>query len=270
MGRPAPSMRPTIAVSRSQTMLVVRPLTIVEDRHARATPATLPKMKTSTLSFVAARAAIPTDVLSRSGKVFYSGRDAFSSPAVLYVLGGNPGGDPADLHEGTIASHTEWVANAAPGDWSAYRDERWKGKAPGRHGMQPRILHMFEVLGCNPGLVPASNVVFVRSRREGDITAEFEDLAGSCWPFHKYVIENLRPKVIFCLGRTAGDFVRSQLGAHQQYATFTEQNNRRWQSHAYRSQSGQIVVVATHPSIVNWNAAETDPTGLLAAALQGA
>ena len=31
-----------------------------------------------------------------SGRVFYSGRAAFSSPADLYLLGYNPGSNPAD------------------------------------------------------------------------------------------------------------------------------------------------------------------------------
>jgi len=220
--------------------------------------------------FTAARSAIPAELLPCSGKVFYAGREAFAGPASLYVLGVNPGGDPDVQHEETVGAHTEWVASAAPSDWSAYRDEGWKGKAAGTHGMQPRLLHMFRTLGLNPGSVPASNLVFVRSRREGDIANYLSRFAGVCWAFHRYVIENLRPKVILCLGQTAGDYVCAKVDAHERYATFTEQNARRWQSHAYRSRSGVRVVVATHPSIANWSAAATDPTGLVASALHAA
>ena len=70
------------------------------------------------------------------------------------------------------------------------------GKAPGRHGMQPRILHMFKMVGLDPGAVPASNLVFVRSRRERDIVDVFETLAHRCWPFHRNVIDTLCPKVV--------------------------------------------------------------------------
>ena len=224
----------------------------------------------ATPSLSAAEAVIPADLLLQSGKVFYSGRNAFSTVAVMYVLGVNPGGDPTTQADETVGSHTSWVANMAPADWSAYRDEKWKGKPPGSHGMQPRILHMFKTLGVNPGEVPASNLVFVRSRREGDIAEDLESLANHCWPFHKYVIENLRPKVVLCLGKTAGDYVRSQTGAHERYATFTEQNNRKWQSHAFRSRTGLRVVVATHPSIADWTAPASDPTALVVGALNDA
>jgi uracil-DNA glycosylase family 4 len=218
----------------------------------------------------AAREAIPGELLPRSGKVFYSGKNAFSAPAPLYVLGVNPGGDPDAPEEETVAAHTAWVATAAPSDWSAYRDESWKGKRPGTHGMQPRLLHMFKVLGLSPGSVPASNLLFVRSRREGDLAQDIEHFASLCWPFHHCVIANLRPRVILCLGQTAGEYVRGKVGAHERYATFTEQNARKWQSHAYRSHGGLKVVVATHPSIANWSAAPSDPTSLLASALRDA
>ena len=37
---------------------------------------------------------IPTNIHGCSGKVFYSGRLAFSQPSTLYMLGLNPGGCP--------------------------------------------------------------------------------------------------------------------------------------------------------------------------------
>jgi uracil-DNA glycosylase family 4 len=132
--------------------------------------------------------------------------------------------------------------------------------------MQPRLLHMFAMLGFSPGQVPASNLVFPRSRREGDL-AEFGRLADLCWPFHDRVISGLQPKVILCLGRTVGEFVCAKVGAHHCVETFTESNKRRWQSHAFRSSSGMTVVVATHPSIADWSAVATDPTGLMVRAL---
>ena len=216
------------------------------------------------------RQAIPGELLAQSGKVFYSGRNAFSAESCLYVLGVNPGGDPAAMQDETVASHTEWVSAAAPTDWSAYRDERWKGKQPGRHGMQLRILHMLSAVSLQPGAVPASNLVFVRSRREKGISDDFERLAGLCWPFHRYVIQILNPKVILCLGKTAGEYVRKMTDCNEQYATFVEQNNRRWQSTAYRSAQGLKVVVATHPSVADWTVRQSDPTPLVTAALHDA
>jgi hypothetical protein len=218
----------------------------------------------------AAYKRIPSELRGQSGKVFYSGRDAFCKPASLYVLGVNPGGDPNSLTDETVSSHTKWVLDKAPADWSAYRDESWKAKLPGRHTMQQRLLYMFDRIGLNPGTVPASNLVFVRSRREGDLGGKVDALADACWPFHACVIEALRPRAILCLGQTAGDYVRARVGADRRYATFTERNDRQWQSHAYSSPSGLKIIVATHPSVAKWVSAESDPTGLVSDALSNA
>lgn len=183
------------------------------------------------------------------------------------MLGANPGGDPNSESESSIAAHTSWVATDAPSDWSAYRDESWKGKPPGKHGMQPRVLHMFKAVGFDAGRTPASNLVFQRSRREADLS-EFEHLAHACWPFHQYVLDSLRPKVVVCLGKTAGAYVCRKVGANRLVEMFTESNSRRWQSEWYRSPNGLSVVVVTHPSIANWCNPVTDPTRLIANALQ--
>lgn len=214
-----------------------------------------------------AQQAIPSTLLAVSGRVFYSGREAYSDKAQIYMLGANPGGDPDSDLESTIGEHTEWVATKAPSDWSAYRDETWQGKRPGTHRMQPRVLHMFRTLGLEPGRVPASNLVFQRSRREAELS-DFEQLADTCWQFHQYVLNNLRPKVVVCLGKTAGRYVCGKVSAHQLIDTFTERNNRRWQSESFRSPNGLAVVVVTHPSIANWCNQATDPTGLIADAMR--
>src|SRR4051794_12575243 len=119
---------------------------------------------------------IPSTLFARSGKVFYAGRDAFSAPSPLYVLGINPGGNPAEAQEETIANHTSWVLERFPANWSAYRDEPWLGLPPGTYGMAPRVLHLFKRMGLDPGCVPASNLVFVRSRREQDMKQEMRFL----------------------------------------------------------------------------------------------
>ena len=38
---------------------------------------------------------IPRKLCDESGSMFYSGRAAFSGPGPLYILGLNPGGNPA-------------------------------------------------------------------------------------------------------------------------------------------------------------------------------
>lgn len=213
---------------------------------------------------------VPKAVLSRSGSVFYSGRLAFSSPAPFYVLGANPGGDPDDQNESVIADHIDWVLREAPNSWSSYRDQSWKGRAPGTHGMQPRMLHLFSELGVDPGRVPASNLQFVRSTREAEISSEADELADGCWQFHEAVLSELKPPMVLCLGQTAGDFVLERLGPHRPLDTFVEENRRRWTSRAFRTAKGMKVVVATHPSIANWRSAPTDPSGMIRRVLDDA
>jgi hypothetical protein len=207
---------------------------------------------------------IPSELLSSSGKVFYSGRIAFRTQFSLYVIGVNPGGDPPNHQKETVGNHTAKVLRSYPDDWSAYRDESWEGKLPGTYGMAPRVLHLFNRLGLNPGEVPSSNLVFVRSRREEKINRkEMLSLADLCWPFHELVIQKLKPRVILCLGGTAGTYVRGKFRANKLFGEFIENNNRKWRSKAFENISGMRVVAATHPSIADWTTIETDPSQLV-------
>ena len=211
--------------------------------------------------------AIPPALLNRSGKVFYSGRQAFSSPAGLYVLGINPGGDTTTLSGETIAAHTHEVLTRKPVDWSAYRDESWKGKTAGTYGMQPRVLHLFARLGLSPGSVPSSNLVFPRSRREKTIEGDMTQLADDCWPFHAKVIETLGSKAILCFGQTVGNFVKRKFGASLKCDEFVEDNQRKWRSCVFTNDHHLKVIVATHPSIADWTSPRTDPSDLIRRAI---
>lgn len=211
---------------------------------------------------------IPQQLKHQSGSVFYSGRNAYNSGALLYMLGTNPGGSPKIQAKETVAWHTQKVMEREADDWSAYRDERWNNRPPGTCGMQPRVLHLLSKLGLEPGNVPASNVVFLRSARESTFTGDYRSVAELCWPFHRAVVEQLTPRVILCFGQTAGTFVLKKLGVHNAEARFTEKNMRRWTSVLYTQAEGPSVVVATHPSIADWTKEATDPSELVAVALR--
>ncbi|MFH1140239.1 MAG: uracil-DNA glycosylase family protein [Chloroflexota bacterium] len=206
---------------------------------------------------------IPEDLMGRSGSVFYSGKDAFTGMRPLYLLGVNPGGDPSKKSKETVRWHTNKVLREESDNWSAYRDESWEGALPGAWGMQPRVLHLLRGLKLDPGEVPASNIVFLRSRREGTIAGSLNELAEACWPFHRRVIEELNIRVVLCFGKTAGGWVCKQLGADRLVGQFIEHNNRRWKSTAFRNSDGITVVVGTHPSIADWTSPATDPTELV-------
>jgi hypothetical protein len=219
----------------------------------------------ATIEFFAER--IPPALAAESGKVFYSGRLAFAAPAPLYLLGVNPGGDPLNYPAETIGDHTRQVLEQLPEDWSAYRDEVWEGAAPGTYGMAPRVLHLLRRLNLQPGSVPASNLFFVRSRREANIKDRQATLADLCWPFHARVIDRLQPRAVVCLGSTAGRYVRKKLGATRLHAEFIERNNRNWKSQTFVGSGSPRVVVVTHPSIADWSAAATDPSELVREAM---
>ena len=57
---------------------------------------------------------IPSDLQHKSGIVFYSGRIAFSGRRELYILGLNPGGNPTEQANETVAWHTSNVLNKKP------------------------------------------------------------------------------------------------------------------------------------------------------------
>ena len=220
-------------------------------------------MNTFTAGIERFAALIPHSLEAESGKVFYSGRAAFAGPSEIYVLGANPGGDPVNYQTETVGNHTRQVLTELPDNWSAYRDEVWEGAPPGTYGMAPRVLHLFRQLGLQPDLVPASNLIFVRSRREEHIKERQAALAELCWPFHASVIEEIRPRVVLCLGNTAGKFVRRKLGASRLVDKFVEQNDRHWKNQSFVSHTGMRVVVATHPSVADWSASATDPSALV-------
>ncbi len=211
---------------------------------------------------------IPKALLNRSGSVFYSGRRAFGSPSKLYILGVNPGGDPERQAEETASWHTNKVLRIEPERWSAYRDESWEGSLPGTRPMQRGVIHLLRCLRIDPGEVPASNIVFLRSGREDRLEGNLQQLARECWPFHQSVIEKLGTSVILGFGRSAGNWVCNRLNARTQVGEFVEDNRRQWRSRVFRNGDGFMVVVATHPSIADWTAPATDPTELVQTALR--
>ena len=129
--------------------------------------------------------------------------------------------------------------------------------------MQRRITYLLDQLDLDPRGVPASNLVFVRSKRAGELGHRFEELAAQCWPFHQAVIDGLGVKVVLCLGRRATDQVRKQLGTHRLIDSFSENNKRKWSTRVYSGDETPLVIGVTHPSVADWTASATDPTGLI-------
>ena len=207
-----------------------------------------------------------------SGHLIYTGRDAWTGPSPLYLIGVNPGGDPDVIRE-TVTSSTERILRREAANWSAYRDDRWTHPSGGTRPPESRLCSRTCCI-CSarwvsdPGTVPASNLVFVRSRAEGDIPGQqMRALAEACWPFHRGVIDRLGIRVVVCFGGTAGDFVRANAGARHEVDRFVEANGRGWTSRTYRGRSGVKVVQVTHPSRAMWLNPATDVSPLIGRAL---
>lgn len=211
---------------------------------------------------------IPTELLDESGKVFYAGRDAFSGSRRLYLLGFNPGGDPAEMVTETVRSHTNYVLHEAPNEWSAYCDEAWAGRPAGACGLQPRVRYLLDRLGLDPRSIPASNVIFSRSPRAAHIIGGAIQLAKACWRFHQSVIAELNVRVIVCFGRDASNWVCARLNATRQVGEFVERNQRGWPSRAFENNEGVSVLALTHPSVADWANPATDPTELVLSAME--
>ena len=213
---------------------------------------------------------IPESLLHKSGAAFWSGRRAFSSRADLYVLGANPGGsDVGDVpinslnaHLTSVCKNMKFVLNEdAPCDWSYYKYEKRDSK------FKRGVLHLYDRLDLDPGEVPASEVVFLRSKGLGSLEGNFNQLAEECWQFHQAVIDRLGVKIVVCIGRDAGKFMRRKLCANEPIDWFSERNKRRWESHSHRSKNGIIVVTLTHASQADWTKPASDPTMLVKRAL---
>lgn len=214
------------------------------------------------------RAVIPQSLIDHSGVVFNSGRDAFSHHSGLYILGLNPGGAPEEHRHETLRTHTDMVMRM-PSNWSSFRDQSLKGKAPGTYRFQPRVLHMLQKLSLDPGQVPASNLVFLRTRNEKELGHRLPELVETCWPFHEMVIRTQRVRAVICMGMTAAAWACRKLGVPSMpVEVYTEMNLRGWQSKRFNSPGGISVIAATHPSIANWTNEKTDPTRLVLNALR--
>lgn len=213
---------------------------------------------------------VPQTLRDRSGEVFYSGRAAFETPAPLYILGLNPGGNAECQAAETVGADVDAALARREPRWSAYVDEQWGGRPAGTAKMQPRIQHLLRGLDFDPRLTPASNVVFVRTTDERELATEKADLLRACWPFHQAVIEGLGVRLILCLGATAGAWTRERVGANVPEDSFSETNLRRWTNLVHAAPDGLRVATLTHPGRAAWQAPEADPTPMVRAALDRA
>jgi uracil-DNA glycosylase len=115
----------------------------------------------------------------------------------------------------------------------------------------------------NPQDTPSSNICFVRSKREKNLTKQIKGYIDLCWDFHENVIKKLNIKIILCFGKTSGNEVKKRLNANEKVDEFIENNKRKWKTQVYKNTIGQYIIIAPHPSVVNWKNKKTDPSQLV-------
>ena len=203
---------------------------------------------------------VPSDLLERSGEVFYSGRAAFSRRSEdVYLLGYNPGSDPSDPRLRTVKSSIDEMCSRPEERFSLYYEPWEEGR---REQMQQGIWHLFERTELDPCLIPSSNCVFVRSKGTQDL-ADRRRLEGACWRFHEAVISGLGIRLLLSLGNDALTAVCKRVGTVRQIDEHVEANQRKWRSRAFETESGIVVVGLTHPSRVAWRNPSSDPCSLV-------
>lgn len=207
---------------------------------------------------------IPAEVRRQSGQALYAGRAAFSRQGPLYILGANPGGTGTQYPDLTVGDQIDEVLCERPDRWSAYEEQSRRGSGKGQ-GLRRGILHLLGELGLDPKDTPASNVCFARSRQPNDV--DFKRCAQACWPFHQAVIELVRPSLVVCLGRDAGQFVCRKLDACKEVGRFVERNRRGWKSLVFENDARIRVAQLTHPARVDWTNADADPAAMVRHAL---
>jgi len=124
--------------------------------------------------------------------------------AKVAFVGLNPAGNAPEDRDGF----------AMPTGKSAYRDESWGGKAPGRAALQQQVLALFQRLGQQPENVLSGQFVPFRSPRIDQLMNRQYCLqfGESLWA---QVLANARPKLVITLGFDTFPHMRRILGVDE-------------------------------------------------------
>jgi len=135
-----------------------------------------------------------SDMLDAPGAVLYSSA-ATVRPSSVYLMGLNPGGEGGSSLRDNLAS--------ARAGKNAYLDEAWENRrgryAPGMAPLQLRVVAVCDRLGIPIQDVPASNLVFTRSRNVG-AHKSFQAAISLCAPVHTLLLQAIQPKLLFTFG----------------------------------------------------------------------
>lgn len=178
------------------------------------------------------------------GAVMLSPESTLRQGPVLFV-GLNPGGDQASA-PATILDNLRACREGKSG-W----DEDWNG-TPGDALLQRRFRQVAQVIGSDPLAIPATNVVFTRSRNVASHRAWHDDRA-SALAVHRILADTIRPEKLWFMGNPAlaGDVL--VLGEVE----WLDARHKDWTiGHGEAEYAGHRVMFCHTPHLSIW-----DPTG---------
>lgn len=173
--------------------------------------------------------------IEKSGSILYSAVSTLCK-GNYYLLGYNPGGDPA-----AIQTSIQHAINELPLQTvNAYLDEDWSGHRAypvGKAPFQLRVQYLLKALGERPEIVCASNLIFARSHDANGTVYPAE--ADLCWPVHELILNIVQPRAILSIGsseKSAFAFIRNRMGNPAETAILAEHGN--WSVRATRGAIG--------------------------------
>ena len=190
------------------------------------------------------------------GKVLYSSINTLKKGPV-YLLGYNPGGDPAK-ESMTLAEHV----SQSPPDWNEYVDAEWMPRGircpAGQALLQRRVRWLLEQLGLQTREVCASNLIFGRSKSQADLSNE-QMLADCCWPIHEWIMEQVQPRMILCIGGSKIPDYMIRKG-RSRFIEECPSEHGDWMCQAIQWNEAQLISIPhlsrysidAHPDVVNW------------------
>lgn len=136
-------------------------------------------------------------------RLLYSPKYVLNGSKVAFI-GLNPGGSKAE------SAHGEFGMTAG----SAYLNESWDGKLPGKSRLQVQVLAMFRRLGVRPDSVLAGNLVPFRSPSWEALSNPRDSLefGFSIW---REILETASPKIVVSMGNATNEYIAHLLSVQQ-------------------------------------------------------
>ncbi len=187
-------------------------------------------------------------ILDQSGHVLYSSA-ATLRRGPLYIIGHNPGGLPERRGTDTVRTSLEELPQKTINN---YLDEQWitvrgRMRDAGQAALQRHVVWLLEHLGLSPREVPASNLLFNRSR--GVASSSYNENVELCWKVHEQILNIVRPHGLIVFGNSGKSpysFLHSRFGYMPEL--IHPSGHHTWRCRAFTSPGGLRIIGLPHLS----------------------